>query len=378
MSLLSSFRNQPQLSLCSLLLLLLGFMGAIFYLYNADQNQQASIERYGQILAVSSARQAVEATLNQDMVSLQAILQEVNQYPHVIGASLRNVDNKLLVQGGYKPNQPSLGKRYNFTAPVALHNNVAGYLEVTLEVPRRTQQDELFLICWGAAVASALLVIWWSIYRQWWASLRSKLPSANELVTAVVDKIPTIPDEQPEPVAPTQVSVRLNLQIVNLNRLYQQLNSEGFNGVMRRFDRQLHSLLNLYNGQRQPLAGDLLLIDFTGEEFHECSFRALCCAQMLMNLTARNPSPRLQLAAAVAPITSQQQYSGCALLKEFLAQQETTLAPAKNDILLSANLLNSNLQQQAEFDMQTGKLLQIKAPYSDYLAKQEEQLLQRQ
>jgi uncharacterized membrane protein affecting hemolysin expression len=373
MSLLNSFRNHPQLSLCSLLLLLLGFMGAIFYLYNTDKNQQTSVEHYGQILAASSARQAVDATLNQDMV----ILQEVNQYPYVIGASLRNVDNKLLVQGGYRPNQPALGKRYNFTAPVALHNNVAGYLEVTLDVPRRTRQDEVFLACWGAAVAGALLVIWWSIYRQWWAGLRSKLPSADQLVTAVVDKIPTIPEEQPEVVPPTQVAVRLNLQIVNLNRLYQQLNSEGFNVLMKRFDKQLHSLLNLYNGQRQPLAGDLLLIDFTGEEFHECSFRALCCAQMLMNLTARSPSPRLQLAAAVAPINIQQQ-AGCALLKEFLSQQETTLSPAKNDILLSGNLLNSNLQQQAEFDMQTGKLLQIKAPYSDYLAKQEEQLLQRQ
>lgn len=376
MSLLNSFRTYPQLSLCSLLLLALGFMGAIFYLYNADQNQQSSVEHYGQILATSSARQAVDATLNQDMVSLQAILQEVNQYPYVIGASLRNVDNKLLVQGGYKPNQPTQGKRYNFTAPVALHNNVAGYLEVTLEVPRRTAQDELFLVCWGAAVAGALLVIWWSIYRRWWSSLRSKLPSANELVTAVVEKIPTIAED--EPPAPVQVSVRLSLQIVNLNRLYQQLNSEGFNSLMKRFDKQLHSLLNLYNGQRQALAGELLLIDFTGEEFHECSFRALCCAQMLMNLTARSSSPRLQLAAAVAPINSQQQQSGCALLKEFMAQQETTLTLSKNDILLSANLLNSNLQQQAEFDMQTGRLLQIRAPYCDYLAKQEEQLLQRQ
>lgn len=384
MSLLNNYRTYPQLSLCSALLLVLGLMGAIFYLYNADQNQQASVERYGQILATSTARQAVDATLNQDMVSLQAILQEVGQYPNVIGATLRNVDNKLLVQSGYRPNQPSVGKRYNFTAPVALHNNVAGYLEVTLEVPRRTIHDEFFLLCWAAAVTCSLLIIWWSIHRRWWSALRNKMPTANQIVTAVVDKIPTIaepqePEPEPQvPVIPTKVSVRLSLHIVNLSKLHQQLNSEGFNGVVRRFEKQLQGLLSLYNGQRQLLSGDTLLIDFSGEEFHECSFRAVCCAQILINMTGRNPSPRLLLAAAIQPLPEPPQSAGCALVKEFLVQHNNSLTPAKNEILVNGSLLDTLLQHHAEFDLNSGKLIQIKAPYSDYVGKQEEQLLLRQ
>jgi len=360
-------------------------MGAIFYLYNADRNQQANIERYGQILASSTARQAVDATLNQDMVSLQAILQEVGQYPNVIGATLRNVDNKLLVQSGYKPNQAVLGKRYNFTAPVALHNNVAGYLEVTLEVPRRTIHDEFFLICWAAAVTGCLLMIWWSIHRRWWSALRDKIPSADQIVTAMVDKIPTIAEaetpvepEPPVPAAPKQVSVRLSLHIVNLSKLYQQLNNEGFNGVVRRFEKQLQGLLSLYNGQRQLLTDDTLLIDFSGEEFHECSFRAVCCAQILINMAARNPSPRLQLAAAIQPLPAPPQSAGCALVKEFLVQHNNSLKPDKNDILVNGSLLDALLQHHAEFDLNSGKLIQIKAPYSEYVSKQEEQLLLRQ
>ncbi len=385
MSLLSHYRTYPQLSLCSVLLLVLGLMGATFYLYNADRNQQANIERYGQILASSTARQAVDATLNQDMVSLQAILQEVTQYPNVIGATLRNVDNKLLVQSGYRPNQAVLGKRYNFTAPVALHNNVAGYLEVTLEIPRRTAHDEFFLMCWAVAVTICLLIIWWSIHRRWWSALRDKIPSADQIVTAVVEKIPTIPEAEiaaePEPVvpaAPTQVSVRLSVHLLNLSKLYQQLNNEGFNSVVRRFEKQLQSLLSLYNGQRQLLADDTLQIDFTGEEVHECSFRAVCCAQILMNMAARNPSPRLQLAAAIQPLPAPPQSAGCVLVKEFLVQHNNSLTPNKDDILVNGSLLNTNLQQHAEFDLNSGKLIQIKAPYSDYVSKQEEQLLLRQ
>ena len=383
MSLLNNYRTYPQLSLCSVLLLVLGLMGAIFYLYNADRNQQANIERYGQILAASTARQAVDATLNQDMVSLQAILQEVGQYPNVIGATLRNVDNKLLVQSGYRPNQPAQGKRYTFTAPVALHNNVAGYLEVALEVPRRTTYDEFFLVCWAAAVTISLLIIWWSIHRRWWSALRDKMPSANEIVTAVVDKIPTIAEPvEPEPLPPpppTQVSVRLSLSLVNLTKLHQQLNSEGFNGVVRRFEKQLQGLLSLYNGNRQLLSGDTLLIDFSGEEFHECSFRAVCCAQILINMAARNPSPRLHLAAAIQPLAAQpQQAAGCALVKEFLVQHNNNLTPAKNEILVSGTLLDTVLLHHAEFDLNSGKLIHIKEPYSDYVGKQEEQLLLRQ
>lgn len=383
MSLLNHYRTYPQLCLCSLLLLALGLMGAIFYLYNTDKNQQANIERYGQIVASSAARQAVDATLNQDMVSLQALLQEVGQYPDVVGVTLRNLDNKLLVQSGYKPNQPVRGKRYNFAAPVALHNNVAGYLEVTLEVPRRTAHDELFLFWWAVSISASLLIIWWSIQRRWWLVLREKMPSADEIVTAVVEKIPTITDAssepEPEPVVPpTQVTVRLSLHIVNLSKLHQQLNSEGFNGVVRRFEKQLQALLSLYSGQRQSLSGDILLIDFSGEEFHECSFRAVCCAKILINMVTTSPSPRLQIAAAIQPLATPVHTSGCTLVKEFLLQQHNELVPDKNEILVSNSLLDAQLQQHAEFDLSSGKLLNIKAPYSDYVSKQEEQLLLRQ
>ncbi len=397
MSLFTHYRRYPQLSLCTALLLVLGFLGAFFYLYHSDKNQQINIERYGQMLAVSSARQAVDATLTQDMVSLQAILQDVALYPNVIGTTLHNVDNKLLVQSGYKPKQNSQGKRYSFTAPVALHNNVVGYLEVTLEVPYYSAQDILFLLYWMLAVAIALLIIWRSIYRQWWSSLRDKFPSANAIVSTVIEKLPAIPEAFIETApdsegnaeartAPLQIAVRLSIHILNINKLYQQLNSEGFGVVLNRFEKQLHILLSIYNGKRQLLTGDILLIDFMGEEFHDCSFRALCCAKILMNMTARNPSPRLQLAATIQPLRAiplptkntdrtTELVTDQGLLNDFIVQVNNPISPLKNEILISVNLLDSTLYEHAEFDNTQGKLIQIKSPYSEHIAKQEEQLL---
>jgi uncharacterized membrane protein affecting hemolysin expression len=381
-SLLNHFRPYPQLSLCSGLLVLLGILGAFLYLHSSAKNQQNQIEHYGQLLAVSTARQAVDATLTQDRVSLQAILQDVAQYPNVVGATLHNIDNKLLVQSGYKPNQPKHGKRYDFTAPVALHNNVAGYLAVSIEVPSRSTQDNLFLVFWLIAVASALLIITWSIHRQWWSSFRDKLPTAKTIVTAVVDKLPNIPEafadinSSAEANEKTLTGVRLKVHISNLHKLYQQLHSEGFGVLIQRFEKQLQYLLKLYNGQHQQFNGELLSIDFSGLDAHECSFRALCYAQILLDMTAQNPSPRLQLACTIQPLTSVTSREDLSLLNEFLLQHDNPIAPIKNEILICPSLLNDVLLEHAEFDNTLGKLIQIKSPYSDLLVKQKQQLMQ--
>lgn len=375
MALFNTWKNHPQLMLCSLLIVILGGFGALAYTNNGERNQREQIALYGQVLATSAARQAVNATLQQDLVSLQAILSEVGQYPNVIGATIHNVENKLLVQSGFKPNQTITGRRYDFSAPIALHNNVAGYLEVSLDVPRYTERDYHFYLLWMAALCLSLLMIWWSIQRQWWAQLRHKLPSTSAIVTAVVEKIPTIEDiPEPEPEAPQQVSVRLSIDITNISKLYQQLNSESFASVLRRFEKQLHGVLNLYDGQRQMLAGERLIIDFTGEAFYECSFRAVCAAQLLNNLTTHNPSPRLHLAAAVhelsAPVSTHK-----SLLKDFVVQHNNYLKPDRGEVLISQRLIDSDLQEYLEIVSDSGKLVGLKAPYASLLAKQEEQLV---
>ena len=371
----STYKAYPQLTLCSLLLLFLGLFGGAMYYHNSDANQRERIHLYGDALAAGAARQAVNAAMQQDLVSMQAILVDTQQAPFVIGASIHNVENRLLVQSGFKPNQPVQGRRHRYSAAIALHNNIYGYVEVVLEVPRHSERDYQFYFFWLLSVFTCLFIIWWSIHRHWWAQLKDKMPSASELVTAVVEKMPSIEDiPEPEPEAPQQVSVRLSLQIVNMERLYQQLNSESFATVLRRFEKQLQSVINLYSGQRQMLSGDTLLIDFTGEAYVECAFRAICCAQLLGNLAARNPSPRLHLAAAVhelAEPTSQQQ----SLVKDFVVQHNNYLKPDKGEILISQRLLDSDLLAHVDVLPDSGKLQSIKAPYAELVARQEQQLV---
>lgn len=375
MSVIKSFRDYPQLTLCSLLIILLGIIGAWSYWVNVEKNQQEQRHNYGQLLANSGARQAVTPTMEQDMVSLQSILLELNQYPGVIGASIHNVENKLLVQSGFKPNQIIEGKRYQYSAPIALHNNLVGTLSVTLDLPNHTERDYLFFMIWISSVFTALGILGWSIQRQWWRQLKEKMPSASAIVTAVVEKMPSIADiPEPEPELPTQVSVRLSIEVTNLNKLYQQLNSEIFASILRRFDKQLQSVLNLYSGQRQMLSGETLLIDFTGDNFQECCFRAACVAQLISNLTQKSQSPRLHLAAAIHELSGPVNDSK-SLLKDFVVQNNNYLKPDKGEILISQHLIDNELQERLDLLPDSGKLIAIKEPYQGLLDNQEAQLI---
>lgn len=374
MTLKSTYKTYPQLSLCSLLLLFLGIFGGVLYYQNTEANQRERLNLYGEAIATSAARQAVNAAMQQDLVGLQAILTETRQFPYVLGTSIHNVENKLLVQSGFSPNQPQEGRRFSYSAPIALHNNIYGYLEVVIDVPRHTQRDYHFFFFWLSSIFVCLFIIWWSIQRQWWAQMKQRMPSAGDLVTAVVEKIPAIPDiPAQEPEVPIQVSVRLSLQITNMERLYQQLNSEAFATVLRRFERQLQGVIGLYTGQKQMLSGDTLLIDFTGEAYYECCFRAVCTAQLLTNLAARNPSPRLQLAAAIHEL-SEPSSSGKSLLKDFVVQHNNQLRPDRGEILISQRLIDTELLNHLEILGDSGKLLAIKAPYAELVARQEEQI----
>lgn len=375
MSLIQCVRNYPQLTLCSLIVILLGVIGLWAYWFNTEKNQQEQRHRYGQLLASSAARQAVTPAMQQDMVSLQAILHDINQYPGVIGATIHDVENKLLVQSGFKPHQEIEGKRYNFSAPIALHNNIVGTLAVTLDLPNHTERDYQFFIIWISSVFAALAIVGWSVHRQWWLQLKDKIPSPGKIVTAVVEKIPTIEDiPEPEPETPKQVSVRLSLQITNMNKLYQQLNSESFASSLRRLDKQLHNVLQLYAGQRQMLSGETLLIDFTSDSFYESCFRAVCTAQLLFNLTQKSPSPRLHLAAAIHELSTPVSENK-SLLRDFVVQNNNYLKPDKGEILISQALIDTELQEHLELLPDSGKLVAIKEPYQGLLEKQEEQLI---
>jgi hypothetical protein len=189
----------------------------------------------------------------------------------------------------------------------------------------------------------------------------------------MVDTLPSIADipvAEPETEPATKVAVRLSLDITNLSQLYQQLHSDTFASVVRRFELQLHDVLGLYNGQRQMLSDHTLLIDFIGDSFADCSFRAACCASLINQLVHHHPSPKLKIAASIHELSAPMSPNK-SLLRDFIVQHNNPLKPSKHEILISQRLIETELQEHLDIELDSGKLLGLKPDYAELLQQQE-------
>lgn len=347
----------------SALALVLGLTVAALHGYSSLQSQRVQLDEFGQALARSAAQRAVDATLSQDMISLQVVLQELTRHPRVVGATIHDVENRLLVQSGFAPADARSGQFRHYSASVALDDNIAGHLQLAMTPVSLSVWDRQFFILWGLLIVIAAALPWAPQVR---AALQPPRASAPHYPSPD-------PEEGPEPAAPDEPSarLRLRLQLANLTQLYRQLNRESFNRQVTRFEKQLHGVLSLYSGQRLALSRDTLLIDFVGENHSDCAFRALCSAQLLGEMSHLNSGPRLRLNARIHPLPDT---PGASLAEDFNRQY---LEPREADTLgieIAPDLIDEVLQQHLELDPETGVLVGVKSPYRQLLDKQQQQL----
>jgi len=356
---------------------------AVLFHQHDLQKQEAYSRQYGQALANLAARQAVDATLNHDLVSLQVLLADVANNGNVIGATIHNVENRLLVQGGHSPSQsPVAGKlRRSYTAVISVQDSIAGYVTVTLslEGQQRARQELLWQFLWsGIALTIALSLT--AIAGDRWKNRNtaSAEEEEDELYNDVVpivepsqaaDQIRSIPIKSIVPAR--QYSVSLNLKIHNLEILGSQLNKSSFNDILEKFEQQLNKVVKLYSAERLPSKADEVELIYKGESLTEAAFSALCSAQLLLTLNIQQAGPTLKLGAQVSPFTEVAN-----LVADYEQQHCREAIPLQ--VLIHPTLLDEELQARIEVaeDERTvdARLVQIATPYSELINKQVLQL----
>jgi len=354
---------------------------ALFHQHNLQQ-QQARSQHYGQALANLGARQAVDATLNHDLVSLQILLSDIAANPHVIGATIHNVEHKLLVQGGHNPGA-ELSKsmlRQSFTAVISLQDSVAGYVTVTLSLDafKAERSQLLWQFLWGG-LALLLLLGTIVVLAATWRGGKNE-PSEDEEEDFDNTIMPIVGTRQrddrkiePTPIrttTPPKVLVCLSIRLHNLDTLSRQLNKQSFKTLLDRLEQQLNSVSSLYSGKRQLTRGADIELSFAGESLSDCSFRALCSAQLLLSLNGSQQGPALKLGGRVCPHKETED-----LHSNFEHHASQSLA---QQVLVHPELLSDSLLERVEVaqDEQTveARLVQIAPPYGDLLDKQLRQL----
>lgn len=350
----------------SALILFLGLCATLLHAYTSLQSQNRQIDRLGETLAQSAAQRAVDATLSQDMLSLRASLQELIRHPQVVGATIHDVENRLLVQSGFGTSRYQASDYRRYSAAVALDDKVAGHLQLTLKPARLGASDWQFFWFWGLAVALAALSPWWHHRRNLAAPPNPTPVCEQEMVTNPPE---TQEGREPQP----QIQLRLQLQLVNLEPLFNQLNRDSFNRQLTLFEQQLKSVIALYGGHYLAQTKDRLLVDFSGDQSSDCAFRALCSAQLLGELSHLNPGPRLRLAARVHALPNAESKSP-KLAETFVLQHQSGEPHQASGITITPDLIDEELQQHLEIDAKTGLLVGVKAPYRQLLDRQQQQL----
>lgn len=358
MSILHRLSTHTPAALSSALVVLLGLLGSLLYWHYSQANAESERAIYGQALASSAAQRAVSPTLSQDLISLQVILQELDEYPHVIGATVHDVENQLLVQSGYSSGELAQREHQSYSAAITMHDNVAGYLRVAVQAPQATGGDHQFFAFWTLLVLMAAAAPWLTRFLFHY----QRLAGNTEVETTPTEEEALLPIEATE-------SLRLKLELTNLPLLYQQLNQESFTQLVERFEYQLKGVLTLYSGKRKLLSEHRLLIDFEGTDSADCALRALCSAQLLKQLSDANPGPKLRLSAHIQPLPE----SG-SLAQEFMTQHSPGTDRPQAAVFITPELVDASLSQHLEIDAASGRLLEIKSPYKALLDKQRQQL----
>jgi len=265
-------------------------------------NQQF-IGHYGKALADMAAKQAVDATFNHDLVRLHVITQDIVDNPNIKLATIHDVENNLLVQAG----DTRLGRVSGevFTTPIILHDSIAGYVSVTVDIAFFSQKSVTLLVVSTAILLLVLSI--WSLFRsnalEW---LPGEPRQATKPVDANLESAPTREkSDQSDPSdnieSPSEELVFAVIHVKNLAVLKQQLNGQNYRDTIAKLEQVLTEVVALYGGRGFALQENYYLLDFDATNNRgEALFHAACSAFLTLELAGIIGKIPLDLAALVA------------------------------------------------------------------------------
>ena len=337
----------------------------------AEQQSQ----NYGTALARMAAQQSVDAALNHDLVSLQVILQDVAANPGVLLATMHDVTNNLLVQAGNAVFVRTTEEPVStHTAPVTLHDSIAGYVTVTFAAPDTRHNIALITI----SVISLLLILiaalaLYEVRGQVFVR-RERACSITEEVTPACDdpaeeSLQQSHDESPSEHMDDEPYRAFALLRVDAAELRQQLTAEIFNATLESLDQLLDDVLALYNGRaidRTSRAGEYLLQFDSTESCAEAAFRATCSLSLTMRLAAHLQPVNLTPGALIAlDNTAMVDRHVCPVVGELLIEAEA----AEEGVLDQRLVLSEAPDQRDHYYFEN-----FQQPFAALLERQYQQL----
>lgn len=287
---------------------ILGLLLSAFVLgQRGDQQTTQLFSEYGNALATLTAVRAVDSAVNRDLVALHALLQDVLAQDRAVFATVRDIDNTLLVQAGDSYWQ---GATQEFNAVIPLQDNFAGTVTVTLSEDFSGDQAIKWAVTGTAGLL--LLMVLLSLYEcygsVWWINKWAIPKKEKPLQTQTKHRPSNSVDNELQSdgineaaITATDHAARcvLTLTALNGSALQKQLSGDLFESLESDFELKLKHVVSLYGGK---ITGEGSVIDSKTVEFYadertsEALFQSVCAAHLL-NALVQNAKFRFKLNA---------------------------------------------------------------------------------
>jgi uncharacterized membrane protein affecting hemolysin expression len=246
------------------------------------------LDIYGSSLARMAAHAAVDATLNQDLVSLHVVLQDVAQNPYVAFATIQNVENRLLVQAGRTASPHELADMKTYSEAITFQQNVAGYVVVNLAFP--ISGNALFstlAVIMGVLIIIALIsfaTVWRSVFEFVVVDKSASSPpeetspeeqaASDEPGDAFINRLQAEPDNPDEEASASLVSAEVLLEIHDCAKLMNTLSADLGVNIKRQLLNIADMALADFGGHwlsppEMSLENGMLLAGFSSEQSEE-------------------------------------------------------------------------------------------------------------
>ena len=266
------------------------------YVANHGQHFQYrhAINSFGQVMANMIARQAMDATLNHDRLSLQILLEDITFDQIVVTSAIYDVENKLIVQAGETGNHLP-NHIQHFSAPIVLHDTMSGHVVLGIDTahPDSIRYPIILLLISGLLASTSVFCLYRGINQIQPVKDKEEKKSVKNSTT----------DEEE---AIGNQSVLLTLSIKNFDDLYQKLNSDSRKRIIDKLFRHVQKALRLYNGDLVYIGSATIVLSFKKNHFaqddleiNNAIFNAACCGYIVCKLNKQQSNFSIALEARI-------------------------------------------------------------------------------
>ena len=227
-----------------------------------------------------------------NLIGIQALLRDFSEQNKVLKVTVYDVDNRILVQAGRIMAEQDNTK--DFTHPINLDQTLLG--SVTISLDMNTSQTGLIPLYFLVALLLTLAL----------TATSFTIPSLSLPPNLTARDI-----EATNAATVETASSFLSIKLLNIEKLYQQLNAQTRQQELEKLQTAIHAVLKLYSGKQILACNDQVILSFESTSLHQAILHALCSAHLLQktreqqahllafNLTVSIPKQELNITSKV-------------------------------------------------------------------------------